>query len=246
MTIRTRFVWVSLLLLPACLGVAQTSSSGPFSIAAAQSAFSGSTPVHQVTMSGTVNWTAGSLEDSGPVTLQASADGSWTTTMELGSGARVESQTAAGSSMTCQFQANSNKAAQMGRPDNCRRSLTWFLPPISFQPSLKPSALTLQPLGSASAPELKTQLAFADISAAFANSTLDATASNVALDPNTLLPTSLSFNVFPDTGPAIPIPVRVEFSDYRLTSGAQVPYSIKRYLNGTLQAEITINSVSLR
>jgi hypothetical protein len=239
-------VWVSLLLLPACLGVAQTSSSGPFSLAAAQSAFSGSKPVHQVTLSGTVNWTAGSLEDSGPVTLQANADGSWTTTMELQSGPRLESQTAAGSSMMCQFQANSSKAALVGRLDNCRRSLTWFLPPISFQPSLKPSALTLQALGSAGAPALKTQLAFADISAAFVNSTLDATTSNVALDPNTLLPTSLTFNVFPDTGPAIPIPVRVEFSDYRLTSGAQIPYSIKRYLNGTLLADITINSVSIQ
>jgi hypothetical protein len=246
MTIRTRFVWVSLLILPTSLGVAQTSSSGPFSLAAAQSAFSGSTPVRQVTMSGTVNWTAGSLEDSGPVTLQANADGSWTTTMDLQSGPRVESQTAAGSSMTCQFQVKSNEAAQAGRPDNCRRSLTWFLPPISFQPSLKPSALTLQALGSAGAPELKTQLAFTDMGAAFANRTLDATVSDVALDPNTLLPTSLSFNVFPDTGPAIPIPVRIEFSDYRLTSGAQIPYSIKRYLNGTLLAEITINSVSLQ
>jgi hypothetical protein len=93
---------------------------------------------------------------------------------------------------------------------------------------------------------LKTQLAFTDLGAAFANRTVDATASEVALDPNTLLPTSLSFNVFPDTGPAIPIPVRVEFSDYRLTSGAQIPYSIKRYLNGTLLADITINSVSIQ
>jgi hypothetical protein len=56
----------------------------------------------------------------------------------------------------------------------------------------------------------------------------------------------LSYNAFPDTGPAIPIPVQVEFSDYRLTDGAQIPYSIKRYLNGTLQADITINSVSIQ
>jgi hypothetical protein len=93
---------------------------------------------------------------------------------------------------------------------------------------------------------LKSQLAFTDISAAFANGTFDATTSNVVLDPNTLLPTSLSFNAFPDTGPAIPVPVRIEFSDYRLTSGAQIPYSIKRYLNGTLLADIIINSVSIQ
>jgi hypothetical protein len=246
MTIRTRFVWASLLFLSSVSGVAQISSSAPFAIAAAQSAFSGSTPVHQVTMSGTVNWTAGSLEDSGPITLQASADGSWTVTMNLESGVRLESQSSAGSSMACQFQPNASTAAQVGRPDNCRRSLTWFIPPISYQPSLKKGALILQALGSAGAPELKTQLAFVDISAAFANSTIDATTSNLTLDPNTLLPTTLSFNVFPDTGPSIPIPVRVEFSDYRLTSGAQIPYSIRRYLNGTLLADITINSVSIQ
>jgi hypothetical protein len=138
MTIRLRFVWVSLLILPASLGVAQTSSSAPFSIAAVQSAFSLSTPVHQVTLAGNVNWTAGSLEDSGSVTLQGNADGSWTTTMDLQRGPRVESQTAAGSSMTCLFQVKNNEVAQARRPDNCRRSLTWFLPP--HQPSAFPEA----------------------------------------------------------------------------------------------------------
>jgi hypothetical protein len=245
MTIRTRFVWIVLLILPGFLGVAQTSSSAPFSVAAAQIAFS-KAPVHQVTMSGTVNWTAGSLEDSGPVTLQASADGSWTASMELSSGTRVESQTAAGSSMTCQFQTNSGRTPQGGRPDNCRRSVTWFLPPITLQPSLKPTALAFQVMGSANAPELKTQLSFADISADFVKRTIDATTSTVALDPTSLLPSTLTYDAFPDTGPAIPIPVQIEFSDYRSTDGAQIPYSIKRYLNGTLQAEITISSVSIQ
>jgi hypothetical protein len=166
--------------------------------------------------------------------------------MELSSGTRVESQTAAGSLMTCQFQVVSSATAQIGRPDNCRRSLTWFLPPISYQASRKPTALLLQALGNESAPQLKTQLSFADISATFANQTIDATTSTVTLDPKTLLPTSLTFNAFPDTGPAIPIPVEVDFSDYRLTDGAQIPYSIKRYLNGTLLADITISSVSIQ
>jgi hypothetical protein len=86
----------------------------------------------------------------------AGADSSWTTSMNLESGTRVESQTAAGSLMTCQFQVASSAVAQTGRPENCRRSLTSFLPP------------------------------------------------------------------------AIPILVLVEFSDYRETSGVQIPYSIKR------------------
>lgn len=196
-------------------------------------------------MSGTVNFQAGSLEDSGPVTLQASADGSWSTTMNLSGGIRQESQTALGSGMGCQFQVGSQKS-QAGRIDNCRRSLTWFLPPISIQPSLLPSILGLEAAGTASAPELKTQLVFTDMPLSFAQATTDATTSNVMLDPKSLLPTSLSFNVFPDTGPAFPIPVRVEFSDYRTTGGAQIPYSIKRYLNGTLQADITISSVSIQ
>lgn len=148
--------------------------------------------------------------------------------------------------MTCQFQMASSAVAQTGRPENCRRSLTWFLPPISYQVSQKPSALLLQALGNAGAPQMKTQLSFADMSPSFVNQTIDATTSTVTLDPNTLLPASLSFNMFPDSGPAIPIPVLVEFSDYRETSGVQIPYSIKRYLNGTLLADITISSVSIQ
>jgi hypothetical protein len=64
------------------------------------------------------------------------------------------------------------------------------------------------------------------------------------LDATTFLPTAIAFNVHPDTNAAANIPVQVVFSNYQNIGGVNVPMHIQKYLQGTLQIDITISSAT--
>jgi len=65
------------------------------------------------------------------------------------------------------------------------------------------------------------------------------------LDPSTHLPVALAFNIHPDNNLLLDIPVEIRLSDYRAVNGVKVPFHIERYINGTLQLEITVANVVL-
>lgn len=68
------------------------------------SAFSGGQIVQQVSLSGNASWYAGSLEDAGPIMLEAAIDGSSQVQLNLGTlGLKTETKAGAGSSSICQW-----------------------------------------------------------------------------------------------------------------------------------------------
>jgi hypothetical protein len=109
--------------------------------------FSNGQVVQSVQLSGSASWYAGSLEDSGTVTLTASTTGSSQMQLQLSStGQRTESQTGTGSSAACEW-AGANGVANAVSLGNCWRPDLWFLPALSLQPTLLPSYLTAVDLG---------------------------------------------------------------------------------------------------
>jgi hypothetical protein len=89
-------------------------------------AFSGGKAVQRVQLSGNATWYAGSLEDSGTVTLTASADGSSLMQLILSaSGQRSETQSGSGLNATCQWAGDDGIAHEI-RSGSCWRQHSPF------------------------------------------------------------------------------------------------------------------------
>jgi hypothetical protein len=63
------------------------------------------------------------------------------------------------------------------------------------------------------------------------------------LNPTTYLPSKVTFTTHPDADLNRDIGVEVDYSDYRLVDGVQVPFRIRKYLNGDLILDITVTNV---
>jgi hypothetical protein len=68
---------------------------------------------------------------------------------------------------------------------------------------------------------------------------------DLGLDPTTLLPTVLAYTVCPDNGAQVKIAIEIHYSNYQPVDGVQVPFHIQRFVNGSLQLDILINSAQI-
>ncbi|HXE30883.1 MAG TPA: hypothetical protein VN515_03670 [Terriglobales bacterium] len=69
--------------------------------------------------------------------------------------------------------------------------------------------------------------------------------SDIFLDPVTGLASAEQFALPPDSGRGSPLQVEVRYSDYRLSSGVEVPFHVQRYLNGSLNLDLTLAAAQL-
>ena len=214
-------------------------------------AFSGGQVVQQIQISGTAAWTAGSLEDSGTVSLTASTDGSSQMQLALVStGTRTEAQTGAGSNAECQW-SGADGVPHAVSSNNCWRPALWFLPTLSLQPSLITSGIEIADLGVGpvgtsgnSYRHLQAQLLFSGFPSVIGGSFGQQSTTDLGLDPTSLLPAVLAYSVQPD-GFSTPIAIEVHYSNYQTVNGVQIPFLIQRYVNGSLQFAIVVSSAQI-
>lgn len=210
-------------------------------------AFAADTAVSNVKLSGTAQWYAGSLQDYGNATLVAASDGSSQMQLQMAKmGSRTESQTGVGPSMSCQW-AGADAVPHVFGSSNCVRPIVWFLPAVALQQSSLLTILTASDLGIGADTYRHAQLQFAATALVpgSGSEAMQASTTNLALDPASFLPQVLAYRVSPDNGSPIAVPIEVHFSDYRLVNGAQLPFRIQRYLNGTLQLDVTVTSAEV-
>lgn len=206
-----------------------------------------------LTLSGTATWIAGSLNESGNVSLTASIDGStseqWT--LPTQSHTRTESSWIAGRS--CTHTDKAGKQQEIADP-SCFRGVPWFAPWMGF--TLLPSAVVLAEEGTQATDTADGVVRFnyltnlaplpAQSGAASSAPNLVQQGSAVAVlyDHTIALPSSLEYDYMINSDNAYVIKYRIVFSDYRVDAGLVVPHRIQRYLQRTLQADITINTVT--
>lgn len=251
-------LWLSTVLLASFHAWGQTVQGGSPNSVLSQlaSAFSGGQVVQQIQLTGTATWTAGSLIDSGTVSLTASTTGSSQMQLNLAStGQRIETQTGTGSSAVCQWAGSGGVAHQIS-VNNCWRPALWFLPAISLQPSVLPSNLGIADLGEGAVGSstniyrhLQGGLLASGLPTGLPN-TLAATlvqqsTEDVGLDPTSLLPAVLAYSLLPDSGSATPIAIEIHYSNYQTVNGVQIPFLIQRYINGSLQLSIVVSSAQV-
>lgn len=230
------------------LAYAQVSLTS-FEQAAVQAFNPNSKTFSSVTFSGTAAWTAGSLQDSGNVVLTASADGSSNETWSLSSQPHTLASTSFTNGRSCTYVDSAGKSHQDASP-GCFRAVPWFAPWMSLL--MLPNNVLLRTSGAtlAAADGTNAQLQYMTNlgTATTPNPQLAAFSSGtvvgLVVDPKTSFIDEVDFNQTIDSDTARVIPYRIVFSDYRPDAGLILPHHIQRYIQRTLQADITITNIT--
>lgn len=215
-------------------------------------AFSKGNVVHQVQLTGNATWHVGSLNDTGSAVLSAATTGSSQLRLSLSSsGTRIEAESGQGTNLACTW-AGEDGIAHAIDPGNCWRSVIWFLPPLSLQPSLLPTYLGAVDLGSGTVGfgpttyrHLQSEMVFPNLSGTLVSDIMQRSTADLGLDPTSLLPAVLAYSIRPDNGAPILIAIEIHYSNYQAINGVQIPFTIQRYVNGSLQLEISVVSAQV-
>ena len=208
---------------------------------------------NSLTLRGDVVWTSGSLKEDGSVVFKAAIDGSTSETWTLPTQSHSSTDSALKLGRSCIFTDHAG-AVHANSDPNCLRSVPWFAPWMGV--GLVSSSTIL-----GSDTSLSTDLANGVRKLSFrtgftaSNSLPTAlkseltllqtrTAVTVSYDQLTALPSGLSFVQVLDSDPVHVIPYQVLFSDFRPEAGYVIPHRIQRYVQRTLQADITITSAT--
>ena len=213
-------------------------------------AFSQGKPVTDVAMRGTATWTGGGTPDSGPVTITITPDGSARVNLGIPS-AQLQAESSSGNAegRRCQWSDNKGTSHEVDSR-NCWKTMFWFLPPYSLQPGVNPTTEQavaddgLARVGSSQTlyRDLQSQFIFNLPSMADTKEAARVSTVNLGVDSATFLPAALTYSLFPDSGADTPINVEVRYAKYSSVNGIELPFSIQRYINGTLQLDIAITS----
>ncbi len=222
--------------------------TAPTVLTQAQSAFSGGKSVTTVQMNGSASWHYGSDEQTGTVTLIASANGATSVTLGLSGGTRKESFAAWDQNPTCDWTDTDGKN-HTNPTHNCLTPSTWFLPSISLQTTL-PSTAVAGYVGQESTDagvvhHVRQQRSIVNATPAAKLWMQKWSTSELMLSAQTLLPAVLKFSIHPDNDAKLDIPVEIHYSDYRLTSGVQLPFKIQKFINNNLVLEIDVDSATV-
>jgi hypothetical protein len=237
---------------PAATTAASTGANATALITQLSTAFSGGNIVHQIQLTGNASWHVGSVNDTGSATLSAATTGTSQVQLSLSStGTRVESQSGQGINQDCTWSGEDSVAHEID-PGNCWRPVVWFLPSLSLQPSLLPSYLGAVDLGSSTVGfgtetyrHLQSDLVLPDLNGSLASDIMQRSTADIGLDPVSFLPAVLSYSIRPDNGAPISIAVEIHYGNYQAINGVQIPFTIQRYINGSLQLQIDVNSAQV-
>jgi hypothetical protein len=208
----------------------------------------GSQTITDVTLSGTVQYIAGSYDESGTAVLKTVATGASSVSLTLPSGQRSEIQNCSGTPPVGVWSGPDGVSHAIAY-HNLLICPAWFFPAFTIAHGLSSSSYAATYVG----PETHNGQAVQHVSfsqasllaaAPGAPSSAHLTQVDLFLDSTTLLPAAIDFKIHPDNNVLVDIPIEVRFSDYRAVNGAQVPFHIQKYLNNSLTIDFQPTSVT--
>jgi len=240
----------SVLLLPGHVSgqTAPIPVRGPNAVAIASKALqalTGGTTLTDITLQATANYTAGSDQELGVATLAALGNQQSRVALSLTNGLRTEIRSGPAGDWIGADGVEYPMAIH-----NCWSDAAWFYPGLSLEALNSDPGLGLAFMG----PEAKNGVAVFHLrlfravpnaSAGIDPTILRLSNEDLYLDATSLLPVFLDFNVHPDSDFTRSIPVEIVFSGYQKMNGIAVPARIQKYLNGSLQVDLTIGSAAI-
>lgn len=242
---------VSFLLVSTCwAGPSQTpvtsSTQATTILSQSVTALNGPMPVNDVTLAGTVEWIAGSDDETGTVTYKG-VKGAYRLDMTFRNGTRSEIVSPVnglpagnwiGLDGTSHPIANHNLMVDAG----------WF-PTFTLGSLAASSNTVLSYVGQETrngipVTHISFFQAYPGLSGDDASQIQHLTQVDFYFDPSTLLPVSYVYNSHPDNNFLRDIPTEIRYSNYRTFGGSQVPLRIQKLINGTLFIDLQFQAVS--
>lgn len=206
------------------------------------------TPVKSIQFSGNATWRVGSEIEQGTVT--ASADNSGNSSLQIsGDMNRLETETAIAPERVCQWSGSNNQTHAIGFM-NCLKPIGWLFPALTLQPNRTPTSagfldLGLESVSAGKLRHLQAEVVDSTLPSKMLAESMRRSTMDLGVDPTTFLPTMLTYQVYPDNGPPLNVAIEIRYSDYRKIGTAEIPFHIQRYINGALQLDLQITSVTL-
>jgi hypothetical protein len=226
-------------------------------------ALTGGATVADVTLTGSAHRIVGSDDETGTAMLIALAPGYSKVSLSLNGGPRVEirrqatpqpgalSPDAALPSQTTQppgaFSGPDGALHQMP-PNDMLTDPTWFFPALTLARLSQSGSYVFSFVGQETVNgqavvHLTAMLSTApSMPPALAELLRRLSRIDIYLDATTSLPVEFSFAVHPDNNPSRDVLSQIEFSNYRIVGGVQVPCRVQRYLNYGLTLDLQFSS----
>jgi len=201
------------------------------------------------TLSGLANSNAGSTEDSGPFTATCSVNGSSRLDLQLSANLRTEQRdVTSGVPSGYWTDGQGNQHSMAGH--NLFTPESWFCPAVAISRIVQASNMDIQLIGEESRNGATVEHFRAESIPSGTNAGSDLLVHlsqvDIYIDPETLRPVVLTFNLHPDTNASVDIPVEIRFSAYTQVGQVWTPMSIKRYVNGALGLDLEVQTASFK
>jgi hypothetical protein len=207
-------------------------------------------PVTDATLSGSATRTAGSDQESGEVVLKDKGTQESTVVLTLSNSTYTEVRN---------FQDGAPEGAYAGldgvayplAQHNCFTSAVWFLPPLSAlasaigDPTANISYVGQEARDGVAVQHLRVWLSVSSPDAAAVQAVTHLSTTDIYLDFTTDLPVAMTFATHPADNSSIDMAVEIRFSNYQQESGILLPLHIQKFLNGSLNVDLTISSVTI-
>jgi hypothetical protein len=226
---------------------AATSAQGAVLLQRSLGALVGATPVADVTLTGVGRRISGPDDESGAVTLKAMVGGAAKIEMNLPSGAHSEVRAESPNGPAGNW-AGPNGVLHEHSQHNCWTDAAWFFPAFlsayGGSQDVQVSYVGPESRDGASVVHLRFTKLVPGNSARNASSFVaQLSQTEVYLDPQSLLPVAIAFNIHPDNNASSDIPVEVRYSDYRSVNANRVPFHVQEYIQHGLSLDLAITSV---
>ncbi len=212
---------------------------------ALQATSGGTIALNDVTLQGTVNYTAGSDFQSGTVVLEARGNGMSRVTLSLDGGQRQEVRNGPAG-----YWVDAEGQQHLMAVHNCWPDAPWFFPALSLQALSSDAQVSIVygGLEARDGVQLYHLRLYRTVPGQDVQITSDIQRLSIVdlyLDPASYMPLILAFKAHPDDDLNIDIPVEIQFGDYRQVNGVRVPFHIQKSLQGNLLLDIRVSGAVL-
>jgi len=230
--------------------IAQSSTNSPqaavSTLHGAMSALVGKSVINDVTLTGTVEWIAGSEDETGTVTYKG-LSGAYRLDMTFRNGTRSEVVSPVDGLPAGNWIGLDGVSHPIAN-HNLMSDAGWF-PTFALGSLISSSNTVLTYVGQetrngSSVIHISASQQFPNLSGDTSSHMEHLTQVDVYLDPTTLLPVSYLFDSHPDNNALLDIPTEIRYSDYQAFGGAQIPLHVQKYINNTLTIDLQFQNAS--
>lgn len=215
----------------------------------ALSALNAQQPLTDITLTASARRIAGSDDESGTATIKALASGASRLDLSFASGNRTEIFNASTTPPTGSWSGPDGVVHPMAYHNLLTGPFSFF-PAFALAASYSSHATVVTDMGletrngqSVQHVSLSQPSIFPVATGVLSSASL--TRIDLFLDSTTLLPLAITFNTHPDNNALLDIPVEIDFSDYTVVNGAQVPFHIQKLINNSLVLDLQLQKASL-